>query len=158
VLPATPTASRDNLFGFSVSVHSDVDTSITSRFTDVSVLAQGEFSIVYKVAQPANTGFLNGSSPPSPRKAWVVKKTKKPYTGNRDRQKKLREVEILRTLRGQNHVLEFLDCWEAEHHLYIQTECCENGSLDKFLAEAGNKARIDDFRVWKILLELTMVS
>ncbi|KAF2670809.1 kinase-like protein [Microthyrium microscopicum] len=154
-LPATPTASRDNLFGFSVAVQADVDTSITARFSTVTVLAQGEFSVVYKASDPVESVFGTGNSPSSGR-VCVVKKSKKQYVGNRDRAKKLREVEILRTLRGQNHILEYRDSWEADYHLYIQTEYCERGSLRRFLAVAGNKARIDDFRVWKILAEMTM--
>ena len=54
--------------------------------------------------------------------------------------------------------MEYLDSWENNGRLYIQTEFCENGSLSSFLANAGNKARLDDFRVWKILLELCLVS
>jgi len=41
--------------------------------------------------------------------------------------------------------------------LFIQTEFCENGSLDLFLREYGNIERLDEFRVWKILVELTLV-
>jgi mitosis inhibitor protein kinase SWE1 len=49
-----------------------------------------------------------------------------------------------------------MDSWENNGHLYIQTEFCEEGSLDGFLAQAGLKARLDDFRIWKILLELSL--
>lgn len=52
----------------------------------------------------------------------------------------------------------FVDSWEEQGHLYIQTEFCEEGTLDVFLAQTGLKARLDDFRIWKILLELSVVS
>lgn len=159
IAPTTPTAQRDNAFNFQpAGAPNDIDTSIRARFQSVTTIAQGEFSIVYRVEKPMQLRFLQGRSPPSPGRAWVVKKTKKQYLGLRDRDNKLREVEILRALKGHDHVLEYLDSWESESRLYIQTEYCENGSLSSFLASAGNKARLDDFRVWKILLELSLVS
>lgn len=155
--PMTPTAQRDNAFSFQAAgAPNDVDTSIKARFSSDFVIAQGEFSIVYKVENPVQFSFLQGLSPPSPGSSWIVKKMKKPYIGLRDRSHKLREVEILRLLKGRDHVLEFVDSWENDNRLYIQTENCENGSLSSFLANAGNKARLDDFRVWKILLELSL--
>lgn len=157
-IPATPTAQRDGFLGMSIGhpAYNDVDTSITSRFASVTTIAQGEFSVVYRVEQPTETTFTGRQSLGTPGNAWVVKKTKKPYVGGRDRAKKLREVAVLQILRGQNHVLEFKNSWEADGHLYIQTEFCENGNLSTFLAETGNKARLDDFRIWKILLELAL--
>jgi len=122
-------------------------------------LAQGEFSIVYRVSKPTAMAFVGKrQTAPGPDQSWAVKKSKKPYQGLRDRESKLKEVQVLRELQGQQHILEYFDCWEANNHLYIQTEYCDNGSLSKFLAEAGFKARLDDFRIWKILLEVSMVT
>jgi mitosis inhibitor protein kinase SWE1 len=102
---------------------------------------------------------------------WVVKKSKKPYLGKGDRDRKMREVEILYALRGDDHVLNVLYAlrgndhvldirthWEADAHLYIQTEYCEGGNLRRFLDTVGYSSRLDDFRIWKILLELSQVS
>jgi len=88
---------------------------------------------------------------------WAVKKTKKPYSGNKDRERKLREVEILRGLRSNDHIINFVDFWESKGHLYIQTEFCEDGNLKDFLTQTGYKGRLDDFRIWKIMLELSLV-
>lgn len=66
----------------------------------------------------------------------------------------MREVQILKQLRGHEHIIELVDDWESKNHLYIQTEYCENGNLKDFLAQAGFKGRLDDFRIWKIMLEL----
>jgi mitosis inhibitor protein kinase SWE1 len=87
---------------------------------------------------------------------WAVKKSKQPYTGLKDRERRIREVDILKALVNSDHVVNLMDSWEYHRHLYIQTEYCEEGSLDVFLAQAGLKARIDDFRIWKILLELSL--
>jgi len=66
-------------------------------------------------------------------------------------------VRTLKTLGKHEHILEMIDSWEQYDHLFIQTELCENGSLDVFLRDYGNIERLDEFRVWKILLELTLV-
>jgi mitosis inhibitor protein kinase SWE1 len=87
-----------------------------------------------------------------------VKKSKKPYIGAGDQKRKMREVEILYALQGNEHVLGIKTHWEFDQHLYIQTEFCEGGNLRRYLDTVGFNSRLDDFRIWKILLELLMVS
>lgn len=163
--PATPTTPRDHSVFFAEDkgaipiglTKNDVDEAISSRFREVKELdgGEGEFSKVYRVSQP-----VQSSSPKSPAgsQVWVVKKSKKPYTGQGDRNRKMREVEILYALRGNDHVLNINDHWEANSHLYIQSEYCESGNLRRFLDTVGYSSRLDDFRIWKILLELSQVS
>jgi mitosis inhibitor protein kinase SWE1 len=67
----------------------------------------------------------------------------------------MQEVELLRALQGHEHIVELVDEWEFKNHLYIQMAFCENGNLKDFLLEAGFKGRLDDFRIWKILRELS---
>ncbi|ORY11784.1 hypothetical protein BCR34DRAFT_483636 [Clohesyomyces aquaticus] len=162
--PATPTAPRDQTIFFGAGPSSvvpiagltknDVDTALTSRFHSVTMCGNGEFSQVYRVEDPVDKP-LGFRSPPA-NQVWAVKKTKKPYIGVHDREKKLREVEILQSLRDHEHVVSYTDHWEFKNHLYIQTEFCENGNLKDFLAQTGYKGRLDDFRIWKILLELSL--
>ncbi|KAJ5946269.1 hypothetical protein N7454_003108 [Penicillium verhagenii] len=172
-LPATPTGPRDSLLsskrpslqlsGFHTP---DVDPSLTMRFEKIELVGTGEFSQVYRVAQPHDASFpsmfsLPSSGPKSPsalphHQVWAVKKSKQPYLGLKDRERRIREVDVLKTLVNCDHIVSFMDSWEDNGHLYIQTEFCEEGSLDVFLAQAGLKARLDDFRIWKILLELTL--
>ncbi|KAK7552519.1 hypothetical protein IWX49DRAFT_587191 [Phyllosticta citricarpa] len=165
--PATPTASRDLPFQFGNGhpgvtpitglTRNDVDTSLIARFESVKLLTgDGEFSKVYLVSQPVDDAVKQSRQTTSLNKGWIVKKSKKPYTGPKDRERKLREVEILSALRGSEHIIELSNYWEVENHLYIQTEYCENGNLKRFLLETGDKARLDDFRIWKILLELSL--
>jgi mitosis inhibitor protein kinase SWE1 len=165
--PATPTASRDQqfLFGISTTVPvvavttNDVEISLTSRFETVTQMGSGEFSQVYRVSN-----FINGTpgrfSPAvhAMGSVYAVKKSKRPFIGQKDRQRQMKEAEILRALRTNDHIVHFVDSWEDMGHLYIQTEFCENGNLFDFLKRTGDKARLDDFRIWKILLELTLVS
>lgn len=174
-LPATPTGPRDSFLqaGKRSSLQlnpfnaPDVDPALTTRFENVELIGTGEFSQVFRVSRPHGESFSSVFSlPPTGRKSpnslpnrvWAVKKAKQPYSGLRDRERRIREVDVLKTLTNSDHVISFMDSWENSGHLYIQTEFCEEGSLDVFLAEVGLKARLDDFRIWKILLELTLVS
>ncbi len=75
------------------------------------------------------------------------------------------EADILRHLGqlngGRRHpnVLAFVDSWEEDEVLYIQTELCELGSLGHFLWEYGRAfPRLDEARVWKIIADLSNVS
>jgi len=61
---------------------------------------------------------------------------------------------VLKALGKSDHVVTFFDSWEQNNHLYIQTEYCDEGALDMFLERTGRKGRLDDFRIWKIALEL----
>lgn len=160
--PATPTGPRDSFHqSFAQSNASsgyfanDVDTSLTARFGQSSSFGVGEFSQVYKVEKPLHDNAAVGQRETGQtHSVWAVKKSRRPYTGNKDRARKMREVHILKQLRGHEHIIELVDDWESKNHLYIQTEYCENGNLKDFLAQAGFKGRLDDFRIWKIMLEL----
>lgn len=142
-----------------------MDPSLTSRFGKVELVGTGEFSQVYRVAQPRDMPTsifsLPCSAPTSPdalpHSAWAVKKSKQPYSGLKDRERRIREVDVLKALTNSDHIIAFVNSWEDNGHLYIQSEFCEEGSLDVFLAQIGLKARLDDFRIWKILLELALV-
>ena len=176
--PATPTAPKDYSASLTKSRASitpshnsapiEVDPALTSRFDKVEVIGTGEFSQVYRVSRRQNLKNvpsyfsmpLAHRSPrtPLPDHVWAVKKTRHPYIGPKDRQRKLQEVSTLKVLGQSDHTIELIDSWENKNHLYIQTEFCEEGSLDMFLSQVGHKARLDDFRIWKILLELSLVS
>ena len=174
VIPATPTGPREYFPNFSnrpslnltAADGADVDDSLVSRFERVELVGSGEFSQVYRVAQPPETspfnktfsisGTRSSSRSSLLERVWAVKKSRHPYAGVKDRQRKIHEVDVLKALGHSDHILAFVDSWEEKSHLYIQTEFCEEGALDVFLAQVGVKARLDDFRIWKILLELSL--
>ncbi len=180
--PATPTTGREyfpipaecrlSTTPISTFAPAEIDDSLTSRFEKVEMIGTGEFSRVYRVTQTsrpttANQSFYFGSgtpsqggTPPTPmqERVFAVKKSRQPYQGTRDRQRKLQEVQVLKALGHSDHVVHLIDSWEERNYLYIQTEFCEEGSLDLFLAQVGRKGRLDDFRIWKIMLELSLVS
>jgi mitosis inhibitor protein kinase SWE1 len=135
------------------------------------MIGSGEFSQVYRVTQTqvaattppfsfgASGSPSQGRTPPTPmqERVFAVKKSRQPYQGTRDRQRKLQEVNVLKALGHSDHVVDLIDSWEEKNHLYIQTEFCEEGSMDIFLLKNGRKGRLDDFRIWKIMLELSKV-
>lgn len=79
------------------------------------------------------------------------------------------EVEILQHLSytyagvngpGTRHpnVLAYIDSWEQDDALYIQTELCEFGNFAHFLWEYGRTfPQLDEARVWKIIADLSNV-
>lgn len=173
--PATPTTRHGDFFDFvdrrlsttpsNGHAPSDLDEALTCRFDKSEAVGKGEFSQVFRVTKlPASTNRSNPltgtpGTPPSPSDALVfaVKKIRIPFQGLRDRESKLREVNVLKAIQGRPHVLQYVDSWEHNYHLYIQTEYCEEGSLDRFLKTVGTAGRLDDFRIWKILIEACMV-
>ncbi|KAL7926174.1 mitosis inhibitor protein kinase SWE1 [Trichoderma austrokoningii] len=170
--PVTPTNFRSSTSIFVTPVNNarnntslDIDASLYSKFDKVEQIGKGEFSTVYRVTkQDFESSFTPASFTPIDSHArnsantqvFAVKKTKQPYHGPKDREAKLREARILRALSHAEHVVQYIDDWEHDFHLYIQTEFCEEGTLDKFLAHVGQLGRLDDFRIYKILQDLCL--
>ncbi|KAI0811940.1 hypothetical protein GGR55DRAFT_603250 [Xylaria sp. FL0064] len=172
--PATPT-TRQHSFSQSLDkriitpVHGltshELDRTLMHRFAKVEFIGRGEFSEVYKVVKSVKPAFTadNGffgtpthlpQTTPQPSEVFAVKKLILPIQGDKDRKLRLKEVNVLRSLTGCDHILQLIDNWEEDNNLYIQTEFCEEGNLNEFLREVGAKGRLDDFRIWKIMLEV----
>ena len=176
--PATPTSERDfrsSVRLFSTPVHDDskfsdvdIEPDLQRKFDDVTKIGDGEFSHVYRVKEhshrpgsPRSTTPITEQDPcqtPVRDRVSVVKRTKHPYRGKADRARKLKEALILEALKDAEHIVQYLGHWEENDHLYIQTEFCENGSLKDFYSREGFYGRLDDFCIFKILLDLTLVS
>ena len=61
----------------------------------------------------------------------------------------------VRLVRRHPNILSYIDSWEEDETLYIQTELCELGNFAHFLWEYGRAfPRLDEARVWKIMAEL----
>ncbi|XXH03907.1 OPT super [Hypoxylon texense] len=173
--PATPTTRHSNTPLFLErraitpinGISQELDASLMSRFGKVEPIGKGEYSMVFKVTDmgpsargAAHQGFFSTPThhrTPSPPvgKAYAVKKLTVPIIGRRDRASRLREVYVLEKLRGCDHIVQLNKDWEDNGFLYIQTEFCEEGSLDRFLNYVGVRGRLDDFRIWKIMLEIS---
>lgn len=129
----------------------------TSRFewdfVEVDEIGSGEFGKVMKVR--AKNGPEN--------QVWAVKKSK-PFEGPRHRLRLREEVDILQHLsqaavadpQGYTNVLTYIDSWEEDDMLFMQTELCELGNFARFLWEYGRAfQRLDEARVWKIFADLS---
>lgn len=178
-MPVTPARDCPNFnFGcgssplFADSVITEDGMSLTSKFSEVKHIGTGQFSEVYRVTERHHYGqlFTPGrssesgfsSSPvehdPVIREVYAVKRAKSRFLGPRDRRERMQEVQILKELGKHDHVVNYVDHWMDDgNYLCIQTEFCEEGSLDKFLEHHGTKGRLDEFRVWKMLLEICLV-
>ncbi|KAH7920791.1 hypothetical protein BV22DRAFT_1073421 [Leucogyrophana mollusca] len=126
------------------------------EFVEIDKIGSGEFGKVMKVRGKSG----------SEDKVWAVKRSK-PFEGPRHRLRLREEVDILQHLsqaaggdsehQGQHpNVLGFIDSWEQDDALFIQTELCELGNFSRFLWEYGKAfPRLDEARVWKIFVDLS---
>lgn len=175
-MPVTPARDGPNFKAssplFPQGAITEDGISLYSKFAEVKHIGTGQFSEVYRVTEKAErshglftpgrsseSGFSSspGEREPAIPQVYAVKKAKNRFLGPRDRRERMAEVQILRELANHEHVVSYVDHWTDEGgHLCIQTEFCENGSLDRFLEQHGTKGRLDEFRVWKMLLELCL--
>ncbi|KAF8441622.1 hypothetical protein L210DRAFT_3399167 [Boletus edulis BED1] len=123
------------------------------EFIEIDQIGSGEFGKVLKVR--SKNGPSNSVS--------AVKRSK-PFEGPRHRLRLREEVDVLQHLsravaaEGGHHpnVLAYIDSWEEDETLFIQTELCELGNLARFLWEYGKVfPRLDEARVWKIFADLS---
>lgn len=142
-----------NASTYQTSAHpanSSFDEHLVSKFENVQTVGKGEFSNVYEIT------FQTAK--------YAVKRIRTPFLGSKRRKRIFEEVEILKVLQenepaddeGKEYVINFINEWEFSGHLYIMTEFCENGSLDKYLLENGTISKLDEWRIWKILVEIAM--
>ncbi|KAI0674950.1 hypothetical protein C8Q78DRAFT_1182958 [Trametes maxima] len=131
------------------------------EFVEIDEVGSGEFGRVLKVRyKKASRGDT----------VFAVKKSKR-FEGVKHRLRLWEEVDILkllseaavhssdgavRTAGRHPNILGYVDSWEEDETLYIQTELCELGNFAHFLWEYGRAfPRLDEARVWKIMAELS---
>lgn len=135
---------------------STIDDHLNKKFgsQNIKYLNKGEFSIAFEC------NFDN--------QRFAIKRSKRPIIGKLEVKTILREINALRTLtsvkdnetinlqeqeEGKEFLVYFIEAWEYNNYYYIMTEYCEGGTLFNFLQENKNY-KIDEFRVWKILIEI----
>ena len=89
------------------------------EFDQLETIGAGRFSLVYKVRKR-----LDG---------WVyaVKRSRHSLETEGEREASMREVFALAALQGCPQLVRYLGAWMEERHLYIQTEFCPGGSLER---------------------------
>lgn len=106
-------------------------------------LGQGEFSNVWEV-RDRKTGQL------------FAVKAGRPYTGSKNRLRQLEEISILHELSREphQHIIPYINSWEHNSRLFIQTALAPCGDLSTFLLIFAESGGIGEARVWKVLFEL----
>lgn len=130
------------------------------EFVQIDEIGSGQFGKVIKVRRRdgGNDGELS-----------ALKKSKR-FDGSRHRLRVREEVDILEHLSikasrtcgstggvaRHPNVLAYLDSWEEDEVLYIQTELCDMGNFGNFLWEFGRSyAYLDEGRMWKVIVDLS---
>lgn len=133
-----------------------IDEHLISKFgaKNIKSLGAGEFSVAFECS------FQD--------QKLAIKRTKKQIVGKLEKKAILREIDALRALTsvkdndrlnlleqdaGKDNLVYFIEAWDFNNYYYIMTEHCEGGTLFDFLEEHKNY-RIDEFRIWKILIEI----
>ncbi|KAI9453165.1 hypothetical protein BJY52DRAFT_1225770 [Lactarius psammicola] len=137
------------------------------EFVEIGEVGSGEFGKVMKVRRQSDLSISGtGTGTGLGGHISAVKKSKR-FEGMRHRLRLREEVEILQHLSstyakvngpGTRHpnVLAYIDSWEQDDALYIQTELCEFGNFAHFLWEYGRTfPQLDEARVWKIIADLS---
>lgn len=155
-----PKLQKEPLFSSQPSQHRTINASImrnpdfhlTTKFSNVSIMGKGQFSTVYQVTFPG-TGLKYAIK--------SVRPTKHNFTN-----RILQEINMLSTIQdsitndseGKEYIIEFISSWSHKGSFYIMTEFCENGNLDNFIQEhvIAKQQRLEDWRVWKIIVELCL--
>lgn len=104
------------------SFHELESSRFTEQFKIDEFVASGSFGTVYKC-----TNFIDGIP-------YAIKKSSKPVAGTNYEQLSRREVFALSALANSvnsGHIVKYFSCWIEMGHLYIQTEYCDGGSLEK---------------------------
>ncbi|KAI0057989.1 hypothetical protein BV25DRAFT_1811559 [Artomyces pyxidatus] len=123
------------------------------EFVEIGEVGSGEFGKVMKVRRKDREEIS------------AVKKSKR-FEGARHRLRLHEEVEILQHLQRayatsssntrHPNILAYIDSWEQDEALYIQTELCDLGNFAHFLWEYGRAfPKLEEARVWKILADLS---
>ncbi|RKP32802.1 kinase-like protein [Metschnikowia bicuspidata] len=129
-----------------------VDEYLMEKFgkKNIGYIGCGQFSVAFECK------FGN--------ERFAIKRTKKPVVGNHERKAIMREIEALKVLtsikdneteieEGKENLVIFIEAWNYNNYYYLMTEFCEGGSLYDFLEE-HKSYKMDEFRVWKILIEI----
>ena len=160
----------------------DVDNHLLSKFGNCKLIGKGEFSIVYEVQFESVKYAVKRTKQKIPGPKTRLRKleeveilkslrrigeydnresdhgTLREYDNNDTRYEKRFRKQEGDFNDGRDYVLTLISAWEVHNHLYIMTDYCENGSLDLFLLKECESARnrLDEWRVWKILVEVMM--
>ncbi|CAI4044278.1 hypothetical protein SUVZ_10G0230 [Saccharomyces uvarum] len=148
---SSPLNSKRRLIS-SNKLSTNPDSHLFEKFTNVHSIGKGQFSTVYQVTF-AQTNKKYAIKAIKPNKYNSLKRI-------------LLEIKILNEVtnqitldqEGKEYIIDYISSWKFQNSYYIMTELCENGNLDGFLQEqvVAKKMRLEDWRIWKIIVELSL--
>eukprot|EP00123_Amoebidium_parasiticum_P014407 comp22488_c0_seq1/m.33924 comp22488_c0_seq1/g.33924 ORF comp22488_c0_seq1/g.33924 comp22488_c0_seq1/m.33924 type:complete len:455 (-) comp22488_c0_seq1:505-1869(-) len=112
---------------------------LKQAFVIVSRLGKGSFGEAFKV-QSKEDG-----------QHYAVKCSGKRFTSNSDRRRQIDEANYIRSLGAHPNCLRYYGAWEEDCVLYIQTELCERGSLQRYLDEIQY---VPEPQIWHFVADL----
>lgn len=127
---------------------------------NLAYIGLGEFLVAYECTLGSDGG--------GDVQKYAIKRLRRQLRGKHERKAIEREIEALRVLtevldsqavnlaeleQGKEYLVYFIEAWEYDAYWYIMTEFCEGGTLASFL-EAHKHYKVDEFRIWKILIEI----
>ncbi|ODV60541.1 kinase-like protein [Ascoidea rubescens DSM 1968] len=155
----------------------EADEFLISKFSNIKLIGHGEFSNVYevefqkkkyaikKITKKLNyyndkEKIIDTSENSDSISTYLNISSKEKYCINE-------EIEILNQVKkkknlipGSENIINYIDFFSTNVHNqtedYIITDFYDNGSLDKFLISNGSRDGLEEFRIWKIFIELTM--
>ncbi|KAJ2745664.1 mitosis inhibitor protein kinase swe1 [Coemansia sp. BCRC 34301] len=113
----------------------------THGFDVLRRIGEGEFSSVYSVRSVADG------------RTYAIKRARRAFGGRLDRQRRLREVELLWAAAPCESIVRLEAAWEQRGLLHLQLELCAGGSLAAWLdarAAAGDE-RLAEPLAWSVL-------
>ncbi|KAL3234469.1 Mitosis inhibitor protein kinase SWE1 [Nakaseomyces bracarensis] len=127
------------------------DDHLYSKFNNISIIGQGPFSTVYYAEFPETL------------KKYAIKSMQ--VNRKNSLKRILQEIRLLSEIsstkldeEGKEYVIDYVSSWKHENSYYIMSDYYENGNLDRFLQEQviSKKTRLEDWRLWKIMVEICL--
>ncbi|EAL61850.1 hypothetical protein DDB_G0291133 [Dictyostelium discoideum AX4] len=143
-----PSSVNKNSNNYNSNSNSNSSNNVISLFDKnfdvVCKLGSGSFSDVFKVKSK-----FDGNS-------YAIKQARHQFRGFQERERAVREVKAAVSLPPHTNVLQYYSSWEQNNTLFIQTELCENGSLQDFLDSLSPDQILSEELIWNFLLDVCL--